>query len=271
MLVLVATLLAQSCSFEDVACFDVLAANHVQAYLVEPLSSAGGVAMQSHRSASDQSADYTLQCKPGVARDEDTPALEYSCNGITWFRVTNSGSVWAGSNRTPETSAAFLSSAEVAVACAPGTGGCETVINGGMLNESFHGAVTLGNAAGIALRDGGLALQVFGTGGRSSPGHTVLAQDVVGNLETYDGLHGSYVQDFPSCDREAGFNNDVGRFRTLGMSGYDVNNASLKVCTSTSAWADGGWETVCTDKNAACSVNGRLVAIEARLTALEAR
>ncbi len=199
------------------------------------------------------------------------------------FNVTTTGEVIAGSSISPSLTPIFAAygngdGSTISFGCVHGATGCETGVHGSMENKSFHGAVIVGNKGGNRDRDGGLALQVFGLGKTHSPvggGHTVLALDVLGNLQTYGGMHGNYLapQDFPPCETYFGFDNPGqdpqapgGTLHPLGMWGYSVDTGRIQLCTPTSA-VDAGYESVCTDQNDAC----QLTLLRARVTALEAR
>lgn len=224
----------------------------VSAYVIRGWA-AGGVNIATNRAATDINADLDIAHTGRTAGQ----AWRATNGSVVVGQLEWSGRLWAGGQQAP---AAFVSMGG-AYTCQPGASGCYTAVAGGMLNKSFHGAVVLGNGSGNPDRDGGLSLQVLGKGKMNSPGGTVLAVDVLGNLQTFGGLQGNYLEasDFDVCTTTFGYPNPGqgvdapgGFFSPLGMWGYNRNAARLQLCSSVSAVRDGGYETVCTDTNGAC-------------------
>lgn len=214
---------------------------------------AGGVSIVTSRAAGDVNADLDIWHSGRTAGQ----AWRASNGSLVVGQLEWNGTLWAGGQSNPR---AFVSMGG-AYTCQPGSGGCYTTIYGGMANKGFHGAVVLGNQEGNPDRDGGLSLQVLGRGKTNSYAGTVLAQDVYGNLQTYGGLHGNYLepQDFDACTTTWGWDNPTaaldspgGFFRPLGMWGYRRDTARIQLCTPGSATRDGGYEAICTDTNGAC-------------------
>ena len=215
---------------------------------------AGGVNVITNRAAADINADLDIWHAGRTAGQ----AWRASNGSVVVGQLEWNGQLWAGGQNAP---AAFMSMGG-AYACQPGTGGCYTVIAGGMLNKSFHGAAVITNQFGNPDRDGGLSLQVMGKGKTNTYASTVLATDVYGNTQTYGGLIGNYLEpsDFDTCQVTAGFDNPTsaldspgGFFRPRGMWGYNRADDWVQLCTARSAQRDGGYERFCTDSNGACA------------------
>lgn len=216
---------------------------------------AGGLVLRTSQMPWDINATVEIQQPQGrtagqawVARNGPSTVV----GQLEW-----NGQLTAGGQGAP---AAFLSQGGP-FACQAGASGCYAALYGGMLNKGFHGAVVLGNGNGNPARDGGLSLQVLGIGKTNSYAGTVLAQDVYGNLETFGGLIGNYLEpkDFDTCQVTPGFDNPTpaldspgGFFRPRGMWGYNRVDDWVQLCTARSAQRDGGYERLCTDSNDAC-------------------
>lgn len=225
---LASLLLSQVCTEEPLICSSVTTGQ---------INTAHGLAVVNTQGASDPGSSLLII---DTNDRHDGYAITYRVNGIVVFNVDNNGVVTAGSQNSR---ASFVGYGDGATIGCTAAEGCQVTSLASMRNYSFHGAFTAGNDI---LRDGGLAIQVFGTG-KSGSGTTVLAQDVMGNLFTYGGLIGNYLnpEDFGNCAGHA-FNNDTGLFKTIGMQGYNNDTVTQQICTSR------GWEHVCTVENHLC-------------------
>lgn len=218
---------------------------------------ASGISLQTSQAPGDINATLELSQPQGrtagqawLARNAGVPVGQ-----LDWDGMLSAGS--------QNSRAAFMAYGPgSALTCQPGAWGCYVRVSGAQANKGFHGQLTVDNAFGNQLRDGGLALEVRALGKTHSYERTVLAQDVYGNLTTYGGLIGNYLEpsDFDTCGGPHGFDNPGpsndsagGVMRPLGLWGYNVATAAMQVCTSTSAARDGGYERLCTAENGFCS------------------
>lgn len=232
-----------------------------------------GLSLHTNRAASDPGPDITFQ--NANARDPGTYAVKWYLGEPSTQVIAGIGSrgevIGGGS---VEASADFLSLQQdpthPTLSCSPGPpggfpeSGCYLSLVSGIRNSGFHGGVVIGNGGpllpdggyylGTSYRDGGLALQIFGGSPRSSAAlhsDTTTAIDVRGNLWTADGMWQSAINtaDLPICKSTLDFD---AVFKGPGMFGFNPNTQQMKLCTTTSATADAGYESVCTDRNSLC-------------------
>jgi hypothetical protein len=272
MLLIAKLLVAQVCSYEGEVCTGRVVTPRVITQQLDGWPG-NGVNLLSHRGPLDPGADLAILV-PDKAIGNDAPVITVLRGGQVVFRVGQSGEVYGGGE------AAFVSlpgsDGRPALKCSPASGplgGCFLLLESDMdpLNASaFHGRLSLKNKRPGS--DGGVVMQLHGTGrsGAAALNATVLAVDDFGNLWLPDGLIKTTVSmsDRQACQLGSTWD---GEFHGRGMFGYVGGAEALQVCTPGSAAADAGYETVCTDRNGACSVADRLALIEARLTALEAQ
>ena len=266
-------LLAQTCSLETEVCASrtvtpIVIAQQYEAWPANPVN------LISWRGSTDPGADLVVLV-PNKSVNNDAPLMEIRRGGQVLFQIGRDGEVIGGGTSLQSAFIGMPSSdGRPILKCGPASGplgGCFLLFESDMdpLNASaFHGRLSVKNKR--LGSDGGVVLQLHGTGrsGAAALNRTVLAVDDFGNLWLPDGMLKMTLalSDRQTC--KAGSTWD-GEFHGQGMFGYVGSGVdALQVCSPLSA-LDGGYETVCTDRNGACSVNARLSFIEARLTALE--
>lgn len=268
--VLLALLLAQVCSFEGEVCAGYVKAPVVAAQQFEGLPN-NPVNLISKRHSTDPGADLVL-LTPDKASGNDSNLIEARRAGVLVYRVGHDGEVIGTGAGVASFIAEYGGEGHPSLMCRKASGplgGCNVLVQADMDpdNQSAeHGWLTIDNLRRYA--DGGYPLQVMGTG--RGLGRTVALMDVYGNLALLGGMVRPYV---PLAARQAcepGAPRD-GVLRGAGMTGYVADGVdALQLCTPLSG-ADGGYETVCTDRNGACSVAAQLATLEARIAALEAQ
>lgn len=185
--------------------------------------------------------------------------------GVELARLTAQGSFHGSTDE--ETEAAFMDVGGhgSSLGCRSSPGGCATTLQGGMVNNSRHGAVTEGNYYGRTDRTGGLAHQTQISAPNSdnfeSGGFVV---DERGNVRVPKGLvTGLHTENFPFCGmgcRDGGcgtapklefdnsgstINDGTGSLDgTIGLSAFNRDRGRWWVCTLASWAADGGYEEV---------------------------
>jgi hypothetical protein len=228
------------------------------------MTAAAGVTYRSARLIGDGSTDHQFQVKSGITRPVGVTLMDVqNPNGAAVFQVLARGEVIGGINQDSE--ASFIdgsaSDGHATLSCSPGAGdvgGCFITLRSRMsMNNAsaFHGYLTLGNFpkeedGGINYQDGGLAIQVFGTGKSNAQSTTfrgtTFGVDDFGNVIIRDGM---IFQAIKTADRIACPSTPVwdGQWKGPGGYGYDQDVGAIMLQTANSCALDGGAERVLTN------------------------
>lgn len=231
----------------------------------------GGVDLQSNRYSSDTSSDFYFH-----ANSSRAGAMLEGVAGSTFgiWQILADGSFHGGRQNG---TGAFVESSGVAdsmanrtpaLTCQPGgTGNCFLTLTGHLANNGFHGTVTIVNETD---RDAGtgLMLQIGSKEHRSDApamdhGHyTTLALSDPGDLVLYGGTVNPYFSAAPPACSSGG-PNPLGGVPTSGAVAWSGSASELQVCR------DGEWATLARSSSVE-SLSAQIVALQARVTALEA-